>query len=141
MGNALPYPVYDADNHFYESADAITRHLPKKYAKAIQFVQVGGRTKLAIGGQISDYIPNPTFDVVAAPGAHLKYYRGENSEGLSLREITGKPIHATPSFRNGADRLPIMDAQHIHATLMFPTLFSAIERRMCHDHEIGRAHV
>jgi predicted TIM-barrel fold metal-dependent hydrolase len=139
MCNALPYPVYDADNHFYESADAITRHLPKKYAKALQFVQVNGRTKLAIGGQISDYIPNPTFDVVAAPGAHLKYYRGENSEGLSLREITGKPIHATPSFRNGADRLPVMDAQNIHATLMFPTLFSAIERRMSHDHDLLNA--
>jgi hypothetical protein len=50
MRNALPYPVYDADNHFYESADAITRHLPKKYAKVLQFVQVNGRTKLAIGG-------------------------------------------------------------------------------------------
>jgi predicted TIM-barrel fold metal-dependent hydrolase len=141
MGNALPYPVYDADNHFYETADAITRHLPKKYSKAFQFVQVNGRTKLAIGGQISDYIPNPTFDVVAAPGAHLKYYRGENTEGLSLREITGAPIHAVPSFRNGAERLPVMDAQHIHATLMFPTLFSAIERRMSYDHDLLNAAV
>ena len=139
MGNALPYPVYDADNHFYEPADAITRHLPKKYAKAFQFVQVNGRTKLAIGGQISDYIPNPTFEVVAAPGAHLKYYRAENQEGLSLREITGAPIHAVPSFRNGADRLPVMDQQHIHATLMFPTLFSAIERRMSDDHDLLNA--
>jgi predicted TIM-barrel fold metal-dependent hydrolase len=139
MGNALPYLVYDADNHFYESADAITRHLPKKYGKAFQLVQVNGRTKLAINGQISDYIPNPTFDVVAAPGAHLKYYRAENTEGLSLRELTGAPIHAVPSFRNGADRLPVMDAQNVYATLMFPTLFSAIERRMSDDHELLNA--
>jgi hypothetical protein len=86
-------------------ADAFMRHLPKKYSKALQFVTVNGRQKLAIGGQISDYIPNPTFDVVAAPGAHLKYYRGENTEGLSLREITGPAIEATPSFRKGADRV------------------------------------
>ncbi len=136
MRNALPYPVYDADNHFYEPADAFMRHLPKKYSKALQFVTVNGRQKLAIGGQITEYIPNPTFDVVAAPGAHLKYYRGENAEGLSLREITGKPILSTPDFRNGADRLPVMDAQHVHATLMFPTLVSAIERRMTYDHDL-----
>lgn len=136
MRNQLPYPVYDADNHFYEPADAITRHLPKKWSKALQFVTVNGRTKLAIGGRISDYIPNPTFDVVAAPGAHLKYYRGENAEGLSLREITGPAIRATEAFRNGAARLKVMDEQGLHATLMFPTLFSAIERRMSYEFEL-----
>ncbi len=130
------YPIYDADNHFYEPADAITRHLPKKWAKALQFVTVNGRTKLAIGGQISDYIPNPTFDVVAAPGAHLAYYRAENHAGLSLRELTGPPIKANDSFRNGEARLKVMDAQNIHASLMFPTLFSAIERRMSYDHDL-----
>jgi predicted TIM-barrel fold metal-dependent hydrolase len=132
----FPFPIYDADSHFYETADALTRHLPKKWAKALQFVTVNGRTKLAIGGQISDYIPNPTFDVVAAPGAHLKYYRGENAEGLSLREITGPAIKATDAFRNGEARLKTMDAQNIHATLMFPTLVSAIERRMSYDHDL-----
>jgi predicted TIM-barrel fold metal-dependent hydrolase len=136
---AFPFPIYDADNHFYETADALTRHLPRKWAKAIQFVTVGGRVKLAIDGQISDYIPNPTFDRVAAPGAHLKYYRGENTEGLSLREIAGPAIRATEDFRNGAARLGTMDAQHIHATLMFPTLVSAIERRMSHDHDLLHA--
>jgi predicted TIM-barrel fold metal-dependent hydrolase len=136
MRNDLPYPVYDADNHFYETADAITRHLPKKWAKALQFVIVNGRTKLAIDGHISDYIPNPTFDVVAAPGAHLKYYRGENAEGLSLREITGAPIRATEAFRNGTARLEVMDHQGLHASILFPTLFSAIERRMSYDHDL-----
>jgi hypothetical protein len=28
---ALPYPVYDADNHLYESEDAMTAHLPRKW--------------------------------------------------------------------------------------------------------------
>ena len=27
----LPYRVFDADNHFYEPADAYTRHLESKY--------------------------------------------------------------------------------------------------------------
>ena len=98
-----------------------------------------GRKKLAIGGVISDYIPNPTFEVLAAPGAHEKWYRATNTEGLTLRELSGKPIPCSPAFRNGADRLKLMDEQGIHATLIFPTLASAVEERMSYDHELMNA--
>ena len=64
----LPYPLFDADNHLYETQDAFTKFLPKQYASAIQYVQIEGRTKIVVRGQISDYIPNPTFEVVARPG-------------------------------------------------------------------------
>jgi len=61
----LGFKVFDADNDLYETRDALTRHLDKKYKRAIQYVEVNGRTKLALCGEISDYIPNPSFDVVA----------------------------------------------------------------------------
>lgn len=80
-----PYPLFDADNHLYETEDALTRYLPKQYASAIQYVQVKGRTKIAIRGQISDYIPNPTFEVVARPGAWEDYFR----EGTRRASPTG----------------------------------------------------
>jgi predicted TIM-barrel fold metal-dependent hydrolase len=130
----LPYPVYDADHHFYDPADSITRHLPQKWKKDFQFVTVEGRTRLAIGGQISSYIPNPTFDRVAAPGSHLKYYRAENQEGLSLREMQGPAIEPPPSFRTRDARLHAMDEFGIDGALVFPNLFSVIESRMAHDH-------
>ncbi|HEY8122960.1 MAG TPA: amidohydrolase family protein [Myxococcota bacterium] len=136
MANPLGYPVYDADNHLYEPEEAITAHLPKKWRGEFQYVEVNGRKKLAIGGQISEYIPNPTFDVLAAPGAHEKWYRATNREGLSLRELSGKPIACPPAYRNGADRLKLMDEQGVHATLIFPTLASAVEERMNYDHEV-----
>ena len=136
MTAALPFPVYDADNHFYEPEDAITRHLPEKWRNDFQFVTVDGRKKLAIGGKISNYIPNPTFERVAAPGAHLKYYRAQNPEGLSLREITGKSIVPPPSYRYGKDRVAVLDQHHVQAALFFPTLFSAIENRMSYDHDL-----
>jgi predicted TIM-barrel fold metal-dependent hydrolase len=139
MASALGYPVYDADNHLYEPEEAMTAHLPKKWRSEFQYVEVNGRKKLAIGGQISDYIPNPTFDVLAAPGAHEKWYRGTNREGLSLRELTGEPIACLPAYRNGADRLTLMDEQGIHAALIFPTLASAVEERMNYDHELMNA--
>ncbi|WP_157220208.1 amidohydrolase family protein [Flavisphingomonas formosensis] len=134
--NSLPFPVYDADNHFYEPEEALFRHLPKKWNQDVRFVEVDGRKKLAIQSKISDYIPNPTFSRVAAPGSHLKYYRGQNSEGLSLREIQGPSIIPPDSFRFGADRIAVLDEHHIHAALTFPTLFSAIENRMSYNHEL-----
>jgi len=139
MATDLGYPVYDADNHFYEPQEAMTAHLPRKWRKEFQYVQVDGRTKLAIGGQISDYIPNPTFEVLAAPGAHELWYRARNHEGLTLRELSGTPIPCPDAYRNGADRLGLMDEQGVHATLMFPTLASAVEERMHGDHELMNA--
>jgi hypothetical protein len=55
----LTYPLFDADNHLYEPPEAMTKYLPKEYEKAIQYVQIKGRTKIAVRGQISEYIPNP----------------------------------------------------------------------------------
>ncbi|MCR9096449.1 MAG: amidohydrolase [bacterium] len=139
MDSPLPYPIYDADNHLYETEEAMTAHLPKRWRKEFQYVQVKGRTKLAIGGQLSDFIPNPTFEVLAAPGAHEKWYRNANTEGLSFRELTGEPVPCLPAYQNGQDRLALLDEQGIHATLMFPTLASAVEERMSYDHELMNA--
>src|ERR1700727_2997519 len=94
----LPYPLFDADNHLYEPPEAMTKYLPKQYEKAIQYVQIKGRTKIAVRGQISEYIPNPTFEVVARPGAMEDYFKHGNPEGKSRREIMGKPIRALPAF-------------------------------------------
>ena len=100
----LPYPVYDADNHLYEPEEAMTAHLPRKWKNEFRYVEVEGRTKLAIGGVISDYIPNPTFDVLAAPGAHEKWYRATNHDGL----IAARALRQ-------ADRLPVRLSQRRRA--------------------------
>ena len=88
----LDFPVFDADNHMYETRDALTRHLPDRYAGLIRYVQVDGRTKIAVKGRISEYIPNPTFERVAAPGAQEEYFKVGNPEGRSRREIMGRAI-------------------------------------------------
>ncbi|MFB4300981.1 amidohydrolase family protein [Actinomadura sp. NTSP31] len=132
----LPYPVFDADNHLYEPEEALTRYLPKEYQGAIQYVQIRGRTKIAVRGQISEYIPNPTFEVVARPGAQEDYFRHGNPEGKSYREIVGKPIRSIPAFREPGPRLELMDEQGVQRTLMFPTLASLLEERMRDDPEL-----
>jgi predicted TIM-barrel fold metal-dependent hydrolase len=135
---AADVAIFDADNHLYETRDALTRHLPDRYKSVIRYVEVDGRTKLAVKGQISDYIPNPTFDVVARPGAQEDYYKHGNTEGKSYREIVGKPIRSVPAFREPAPRLELMDEQGVERTLMFPTLASLVEERLADD--IGATH-
>src|SRR4051812_43191610 len=93
-------PVIDADNHFYEDREAFTKFLPAQYKGAIKYVEIDGRTKIAVRNVISDYIPNPTFDVVARPGAQEEYFRKGNAQVKSRREIFGEPIRAIPAFRN-----------------------------------------
>src|SRR5690242_21795003 len=65
----LPFTTFDSDNHMYETRDALTKFLPKEYEGVVKYVDVDGRTKLALRNRISDFIPNPTFGKVAAPGA------------------------------------------------------------------------
>ena len=94
----VDFPVFDADNHMYETADAFTKFLPAEYAGLINYVEVHGRTKIAVKGLISEYIPNPTFARVAAPGAQEEYFKIGNPEGKSRREIMGKPIRRLPGL-------------------------------------------
>jgi len=129
----LDFEVFDADNHMYETKDALTRHMPARYEGLIQYVEVNGRTKIAVNGRISDYIPNPTFDRVAAPGAQEEYYKVGNPEGKSRREIMGRGIDAPPAFREPGPRLALMDEQGIDRAIMWPTLASLVEERLRED--------
>ena len=135
----LDFPVFDADNHMYETEDALTKFLPKEYSKALEYLEIKGRTKMVVRGTISEYIPNPTFEVVAAPGAQEEYYRHGNPDGKSYRELIGEPMKSIPAFRSAAPRLELMDEQGIDRALMFPTLASLIEERLKDDPEMIQA--
>ena len=135
----LDIPVFDADNHLYETKDALTKFLPDRYKGAVDYVEVRGRTKIVIKGTISEYIPNPTFDVVARPGAQEDYFRNGNPEGKNRREIFGEPMRAIPAFREPGARIELMDEQGIDRALMFPTLASLVEERMRDDPELIHA--
>ncbi len=139
MARTCDYPVFDSDNHMYETKDAFTRHLPKRYKEAVKYVEIDGRTKIMVRGQVSDYIPNPTFDVVARPGAQEEYFRNGNPEGKSYREVVGEPMKAIPAFREPEPRIRVMDELGVDRTLMFPTLASLLEERMRDDPELIHA--
>jgi predicted TIM-barrel fold metal-dependent hydrolase len=133
MPTHLDFPTFDADNHLYETKDSFTRYLPEQYRGAIDYVELHGRTKIMVLGTVSEYIPNPTFEVVAKPGAQEEYFRNGNPEGKSYRELIGEPMRSIPAFREPAPRIAVMDELGVDRSLMFPTLASLLEERM-RDH-------
>jgi predicted TIM-barrel fold metal-dependent hydrolase len=139
MTQFMGAPIFDADQHMYETAESLTKYLPEKYRRAVQFVQLGRHTRIAINGVISDFIPNPTFERVAAPGAHEKFFAGDNSAGLTLREMQGKGIEAPAAARNPADRIAELDKQGVVEALNYPTLASLVEHSAAEDPELTMA--
>jgi predicted TIM-barrel fold metal-dependent hydrolase len=133
---SLGFPVFDADNHMYETRDALTKYLPDPHKGVIDYVEVHGRTKVVVRGQISNYIPNPTFEVVAAPGAQEEYFRTGNPEGKSYREIMGEPIRSIAAFREPAPRLALMRELGVERAMMYPTLASLVEERLKDDPDL-----
>ena len=62
MGH-LAYKAIDVDNHYYETLDAFTRHLDKKFRRrGVQMFSDGRHTQAIIGDRVNRFVPNPTFD-------------------------------------------------------------------------------
>jgi predicted TIM-barrel fold metal-dependent hydrolase len=137
----LPYSTFDADNHMYENRDALTKFLPREYEGVIKYVDINGRTKLAIRDRITDYIPNPTFVKVAAPGgAGMDITKGGGgfgslSGGLHRRKMVVMP--GIDAFFDPEPRFELMKEMGIDRTLLWPTLASAIEERVADDPDVA----
>ena len=134
----LPYETFDADNHLYENQDALTKFLPRKYEGVIRYVDVGGRTKLALRDQISHYIPNPTFSKVAAPGSwgNTAANRGHGGVG-GHTGVKPKVMPSLDAFFDPEPRLALMKDMGIDRTLLWPTLASVLEERLADDPDLA----
>ena len=138
MPRKLTFPVFDVDNHMYETTDAFTKYLPEEYAGLIKYVEINGRTKIAIKNKISEYIPNPTFNVVAAPGAQELEFKHKNPSsktkpGDKKVEAPPRSIPSIPAYFDPEPRLELLDELGIDRALMWPTLASLLEERLTDD--------
>ena len=123
----------DADNHYYETLDAFTRHLDPKFAeRGVKPVRDGKRVKLLIGGKVNGFIPNPTFDPIIVPGCLDALFRGQIPEDVDPRSLMQvEPLRE--EYRDHDRRIAVMDDQGIGAALLFPTLGCGVEEALRHD--------
>jgi predicted TIM-barrel fold metal-dependent hydrolase len=127
-----PWPVFDADNHYYEAEDAFIRHMEPEFRHTFEWAEIRGRRRLVVNGRVNSFIPNPTFDPIGKPGALKEYFLGEVGAGHTfldrLRDV--EPLREHPEYREREARLRTMDAQGIEAIWLLPTLAVGMQHAM-----------
>ena len=122
MSRELTFEPFDCDNHYYESEDAFTRHVPEEMqARVVQWAEVDGRKYHVVGGKLSKAVTNPTWNPIAKPGALHKYFRG-NPEGKNPMEYLKDREPLPAAYVDRDARLEIMESQNLESIWLFPTL-------------------
>lgn len=130
---ARGYRPFDADNHYYEAVDCITRHLdPAQANRVFEWAKIGKRSYPVIGGQVFRGVKNATFDPVAPPGVLADYFRG-NPNGDDPLELLRRHEPIRAEYRDRDARLAVMDEQGLDRCWMFPTLGMIYEDPLKHD--------
>lgn len=139
----LDYRAIDVDNHYYEPVDSFTRHLPKEFKRrGVQMLTEGKRTFAVMGGEINQFIPNPTFDPIIEPGCLDLLFRGEIPEGVdpaSLMKVDRMADH--PEYQNRDARVKVLDRQNLETVFMLPTFACGVEEALKADVEATMASV
>jgi short chain dehydrogenase len=133
----------DVDNHYYETTDSCTRHLPKEFKRrGVQMVKDGKRTLAVMAERVNHFIPNPTFDPIIEPGCLDLLFRGEIPEGVdpaSLMKVDRMENH--PEYQNRDARVKVLDKQNLETVFMLPTFACGVEEALKHDIEATMATV
>ena len=131
----LGYLAFDCDNHYYESRDAFTRHVPRAMQRrCVQWVEIEGRHHHLVAGKLAHAVTNPTWDPIAKPGAIASFLRG-NPEGLRPRDLLKErePLRAEYVQRDA--RVATLKAQDLEGIWLFPTLGVLYEELLKRDTE------
>ena len=133
MSKELDFKAFDCDNHYYESEDAFTRHVPEEMqSRVVQWAEVDGRRYHVVGGKLSKAVVNPTWNPIAKPGALHKYFRG-NPEGKNPHEYLKEREPLPDAYINRDARLKVIDSQNLEAIWLFPTLGVLYEELLKED--------
>lgn len=133
---SVGYPLYDADEHYYENVDTFTRHLPAESRGVIRWATIDGKRRMLVAERLWTMNADPAFARVGAPGVLGDFFRGINPEGKTVAETVGDQIQevdAVPPYRDRDDRLRTLDEHGVAATLLFPTAGVGMEE-MLRDH-------
>ena len=130
---ALPYAMFDADNHYYEPDDCFTRHIEAKYAKRTLWIDRRGGAgvpgRMYVGDERCHFFSVGAGDSVGPPGAMKAFLRGLSETGgsPSLHPINALDV---PEFTQRGARLARMDAQRVEACLMLPSTGVGVEPQL-----------
>ncbi len=133
MSSPQPYPIFDADNHYYEPIDCFTRHIDPKYRdRAVRYIDDGGEGRYLVGDKPYTYGAFYTGRC-PRPGSLIAYLRGLKKGVNRLQSDVDQPMQ--PEYQNREARLALMDGQGVESTIMLPTFAVTVEHFMKDDAE------
>ncbi len=130
----VDYGLYDADEHYYEAEDALTRHLDRAHRRLVRWADIEGRRTLIVNDRLLTVVPNPTYDPVGVPGSLERYFRAENVEGIPIRDII-EMHRIRPEYRERAARVAVLDDQGVELAWLLPSLGLGLEEMLLDDRD------
>ena len=126
--------LFDADNHYWETSDAFTRHRDPAFAeRGLQVKQVDGVMRYVLDGEVFGFLPGPAdHHPRPLPGAFMDYFKGATSRDVFTSKMTEK-LADHPEWTDRDARLKIMDEQGVEGTWMFPSQGVVLEPSMHSD--------
>jgi predicted TIM-barrel fold metal-dependent hydrolase len=134
---SLPYRTIDADNHYYETRDAFTRHIEREYADRTLRVEADadGNDCMLIDNR--PYVfSDPKFDKTNPPGSLLANLRDPTRAAYATSFSADNMLRA---YQDRDARLALMDEQGIDAAILLPSLAVCVEHPIRHDPELTDA--
>ena len=138
-GQQIP-AIFDADNHYWETSDAFTRHRDPAFAeRGVRLVDVDGNGKpryMFDGGRLHPILPGPgDVHPRPRPGALYDYFAGKSDRARLGNELSCEDPAAHPEWYDRDARLGVMDDQGVEAAWLFPSQGVCMEGPMQPDRE------
>jgi predicted TIM-barrel fold metal-dependent hydrolase len=130
----LDYALFDSDNHYYETRDCFTRHMPSRLAHlAVRAVRDEHGTERIVVGDKPFTFMDPKFDRTTPPGSLAEMVRDRTGSTRWADSYTAASM--LPAYQQRDARLALMDEQGIETAVMLPTLGVCVEEAMAGDVE------
>ncbi len=73
--------IFDADNHYWETSEAFTRHRdPAFEERGLQVKEIDGVMRYVLNGEVFGFLPGPAdHHPRPLPGAFMDYFKGATS--------------------------------------------------------------
>ena len=114
--------VFDADSHYYEPPDCISRYFPVgEQDRAFRRVDDGGQVRYLAAGREYTFLADPFHErATPRPGALREMLRDKSALRMAYGETE-------PAFVERDARLRVLDAEGVQAALVLPTVGMTIE--------------
>jgi predicted TIM-barrel fold metal-dependent hydrolase len=130
--------IFDADNHYWETSDAFTRHRSPEFAeRGVYLVEIDGTSRYMFDdGRLHPIIPGPgDVHLRPRPGALYEYFAGRSDKARLGNELSCEPPSEHPEWFDRDARLHCMDDQGVEAAWLFPSQGVCMEGPMQPDVE------